>query len=147
MGGGLPIGAFISSSEIMQVLTNNPILGHITTFGGHPLSCVASHATLKVIQDENLVKDVEAKGQLFRSLLKHPTIKEIRGIGLMLAVEFESFEILKPIIDEGIEMGILTDWFLFDNKSMRIVPPINITEAQIQQACDIILASIRKFHS
>lgn len=146
MGGGLPIGAFISSPEIMQVLTNNPILGHITTFGGHPLSCVASYATLKVIQDENLVKDVEAKGQLFRSLLKHHAIKEIRGIGLMLAIEFESFDVLKPIIDEGIEMGILTDWFLFDNKSMRIAPPINITEAQIQQACDIILASIRKFH-
>jgi len=146
MGGGLPIGAFISSPEIMQVLTNNPILGHITTFGGHPLSCVASYATLKVIQDQNLVAGVEAKGQLFRSLLKHPAIKEIRGIGLMLAIEFESFDVLKPIIDQGIELGILTDWFLFDNKSMRIAPPINITDTQIHDACTIILRAIKHFH-
>lgn len=147
MGGGLPIGAFISSPEIMQVLTNNPILGHITTFGGHPLSCAASLATLEVITQDNLVAEVEAKGQLFRSLLKHPTIKEIRGIGLMLAIEFESFEVLKPIIDKGIELGILTDWFLYDNKSMRIAPPINITEAQIHESCAIIIKAIKHFHS
>lgn len=142
MGGGLPIGAFISSSQIMQVLTNNPILGHITTFGGHPLSCAASLATLRVIQQERLLEKVKEKENLFLSLLKHPKIKSIRSQGLMMAVDFGSFEILKPIIDRGIEAGILTDWFLFENKSMRIAPPLTITETEIREACRIILSVI-----
>lgn len=142
MGGGLPIGAFISSSDILSVLTNNPILGHITTFGGHPLSCAASLATLRVIQEESLLEQVKEKENLFRSLLKHPKIKNIRSQGLMMAVDFGSFEILKPIIDRGIEAGILTDWFLFENKSMRIAPPLTITETEIREACRIILSVI-----
>lgn len=147
MGGGMPIGAFISSAEIMSVFKNNPILGHITTFGGHPVSCAASLATLRVIRDRsagagNLHEQAEAKGQLFRQLLKHPAIREVRGKGLMLAVEFESFEVLKPIIDRAIELGVITDWFLFCNNSMRIAPPLIITDEQIREACGVILGAI-----
>jgi acetylornithine/succinyldiaminopimelate/putrescine aminotransferase len=142
MGGGMPVGAFISSAEIMSVFKNNPILGHITTFGGHPVSCAASLATLQVIQNEKLYEQAEAKGQLFRQLLVHPAIKGIRGKGLMLAVEFESFAVLKPIIDRAIANGVITDWFLFCDNSMRIAPPLIITEAQIREACAVILAAI-----
>ncbi|MDQ3535653.1 MAG: aspartate aminotransferase family protein [Bacteroidota bacterium] len=142
MGGGMPIGAFISSKKIMSVLKNNPILGHITTFGGHPMSAAASLATLQVIQSEKLLQGVEEKANLFKKYLKHPAIKEIRNVGLMMAVEFESFDILKPIIDKAIELGVVTDWFLFCNKSMRIAPPLIIKEAEIKKACEIILQSI-----
>ncbi len=147
MGGGMPIGAFISSAQIMSVFRNNPILGHITTFGGHPVSCAASLATLQVIQErpagaEKLYEQAEAKGQLFRQLLRHPAIREVRGKGLMLAVEFDSFDVLKPIIDRAIVAGVITDWFLFCDNSMRIAPPLIITEAQIREACAVILTAI-----
>ncbi|GAB4043980.1 aspartate aminotransferase family protein [Spirosoma jeollabukense] len=147
MGGGMPIGAFISSAEIMSVFKNNPILGHITTFGGHPVSCASSLATLQVIQEQKLFESAEAKGQLIRQLLNHPKIKEIRGKGLMLAVEFDSFEVLKPIIDRAIKngesgLGVITDWFLFCDNSMRIAPPLIITEAEIREACAVILDAI-----
>ena len=142
MGGGMPIGAFISSAEIMSVFRNNPILGHITTFGGHPVSCAASLATLQVIQQEKLYAQAEEKGQLFRQLLVHPAIRSIRGKGLLLAVEFDSFAVLKPIIDRAIQLGVITDWFLFCDNSMRIAPPLIITDAQIREACSVILESI-----
>ena len=147
MGGGMPIGAFISSAAIMSVFRNNPILGHITTFGGHPVSCAASLATLQVIQDRNagaetLYAQAEAKGQLFRQLLVHPAIRDVRGKGLLLAVEFESFAVLKPIIDRAIAKGVITDWFLFCDNSMRIAPPLLITETQIRDACAVILDAI-----
>lgn len=147
MGGGMPIGAFISSKDIMSVFKNNPILGHITTFGGHPVSCASSLATLEVIHSEGLAESAVAKGQLIRDLLQHPSIKEIRGKGLMLAVEFESFEVLKPIIDRAIlrakqGTGVITDWFLFCDNSMRIAPPLVITDDQIREACNIILEAI-----
>jgi acetylornithine/N-succinyldiaminopimelate aminotransferase len=144
IGGGMPIGAFISSSQIMSVLTQNPILGHITTFGGHPVSCAAGLATLNAIIEEDLVKDVEKKGELFKQLLKHSAIKEVRGKGLMLAAEFESYEILKQIIDGCIEDGIVTDWFLHCSNSMRIAPPLIITEDEIRSACAIILKNVEK---
>ena len=142
MGGGMPIGAFISSAAIMSVFRNNPILGHITTFGGHPVSCAASLATLQVILSEKLHEQAEAKGQLFRQLLQHPAIRDVRGKGLMLAVEFDSFEVLKPIIDRAISQGVITDWFLFCNNSMRLAPPLIITEAQIREACAVILEAV-----
>lgn len=142
MGGGMPIGAFISSAEIMSVFKNNPVLGHITTFGGHPVSCAASLATLQVIREEKLYAQAEAKGQLFKQLLKHPAIREVRGKGLMLAVEFESFAVLKPIIDRAIASGVITDWFLFCDNSMRIAPPLIITDEQIREACTLILDAI-----
>jgi putrescine aminotransferase len=142
MGGGMPIGAFIAPKSIMDVLANEPILGHITTFGGHPVCCASSLATIEVILNENLIKEVAEKENLFHALLKHPSIKEIRSKGLLLAVEFESYEVLKPIIDRAIEKGVITDWFLFCNNSMRIAPPLIITKEQIKKVCDLILEAI-----
>lgn len=142
MGGGMPIGAFISSREIMSVFKENPILGHITTFGGHPVSCAASLATLQVIQQERLVEQASEKEALFRKLLQHPSIRQIRSQGLMIAVEFDSFEVLKPIIDRCIDRGVITDWFLYCNNSMRIAPPLTITESQIRESCQVILDAI-----
>lgn len=142
IGGGMPIGAFVSSKEIMSVFTDNPILGHITTFGGHPVSCAAGLATLQTILAENLVDAVEAKGRLFKTLLQHPAIKEIRGKGLMLAVEFDSYETNKAIIDGCIADGLITDWFLHCSNAMRIAPPLIITDAEIEEACAIILKNI-----
>lgn len=142
MGGGMPIGAFIANKEVMGVFKNNPLLGHITTFGGHPVSSAASLATIQVLQEENLINQVEEKAELFKSFLVHPKIKGIRNKGLMMAVEFESFEVLKPIIDQAIELGVITDWFLFCDDSMRIAPPLTITKEQIKEACDGILKAI-----
>lgn len=139
MGGGMPIGAFMASQKIMKVLKTNPILGHITTFGGHPVSCAASLAALQVTIDEKLPESAIAKGALFKSLLIHPEIKEIRGKGLMLAAEMESFDKLKATIDRCIELGVVTDWFLFCDNSMRIAPPLTITEAEIREACATII--------
>ncbi len=143
MGGGMPIGAFISSQEIMGTLKSNPILGHISTFGGHPMSAVASLAALNVIQKDRLLEDVNQKANLFKELLVHPKIKSIRNVGLMMAAEFESYDVLKPIIDRAIALGVLTDWFLFCDNSMRIAPPLIISEEQIQKACELILKSIQ----
>lgn len=142
MGGGMPIGAFISSQKIMATLKNNPLLGHITTFGGHPVSAAASLATIQTLRSEKLIEQVERKAQLFKSLLIHPKIRNIRNKGLMMAVEFESFEVLKPIIDRAIELGVITDWFLFCDDSMRIAPPLTITEEEIREACEVILKAI-----
>ncbi|WP_425639270.1 aspartate aminotransferase family protein [Algoriphagus yeomjeoni] len=142
MGGGMPIGAFIANKEVMGVFKNNPILGHITTFGGHPVSAVASLATIKILLEEKLIEQVEAKANLIKSLLVHPKIKGIRNKGLLMAVEFESFDVLKPIIDTAIEMGVITDWFLFCDDSMRIAPPLTITKDQIHEACEMILRAI-----
>jgi acetylornithine/succinyldiaminopimelate/putrescine aminotransferase len=139
MGGGMPIGAFMASQEIMKVLKTNPVLGHITTFGGHPVSCASSLAALQVTVKENLPQGAIAKGELFKSLLIHPKIKEVRGHGLMLAAEMESFQKLKQTIDLCIARGVVTDWFLFCDNSMRIAPPLIITDEQIREGCSIIL--------
>lgn len=139
MGGGMPIGTFISSAEIMSVLKDNPILGHITTFGGHPVSAVASLATLQIIREEKLYEQAQHKAQLFKQYLQHPAIKEIRHQGLMMAAVYESFDILKPVIDRAIELGVLTDWFLYCDNAMRIAPPLIISDEEIREACGIIL--------
>ena len=138
MGGGMPIGAFISSREIMNSFTNNPVLGHLTTFGGHPVNCAAAIACMDVIADEQLVKEVSKKEAILKTYLKHAGIKEIRSKGLMMAVEFDSYSTVKKIIDQAIQKGIVTDWFLFCDNSMRIAPPLIITEDQIIEACEII---------
>jgi acetylornithine/succinyldiaminopimelate/putrescine aminotransferase len=144
MGGGMPIGAFISSPEIMVGFQTNPILGHCTTFGGHPVSCAASLATLRVIQEENLLAGVAPKAARLRAGLQHPAIKEVRNCGLLMAVEFESFEVLKPIIDRALaHEGILTDWFLFCDNSLRIAPPLTITDAEIDEALAGLLRAIK----
>jgi len=142
IGGGMPIGAFISSTAIMRSLATNPILGHLTTFGGHPVSCAAGLATLQTILNENIVAGVEEKGELFKKLLVHPAIKEVRGKGLMMAIEFENFEINKKIIDACIADGVISDWFLHCSNSMRVAPPLIITEEQIHDACEVILRNI-----
>ncbi len=142
MGGGMPIGCFISSKEIMDSLKENPILGHITTFGGHPVSAAASLSTIQVIQDEKLLDQVDEKASLFIKELKHPKILNIRNKGLMMAVEFDSFDTLKKIIDRAIELGVVTDWFLFCDNSMRIAPPLTITTEEIKKACKMILQAI-----
>ncbi len=142
IGGGMPIGAFISSREIMLSLATNPILGHITTFGGHPVSCAAGLATLKTIVRENMVAGVRSKGELFKELLVHPMIKSVRGIGLMIAIEFENFDLNKKVIDACIEDGVISDWFLHCSNAMRIAPPLIITKEEIIKACSIILKNI-----
>jgi acetylornithine/succinyldiaminopimelate/putrescine aminotransferase len=143
MGGGMPIGAFISSQEVMAGLKTNPVLGHCTTFGGHPVSCAASLATLRVIQEEGLLANVHEKAALFRRLLQHAAIREVRGHGLLMAVEFDSYAVLKPIIDYALEHeGILTDWFLFCDNSLRIAPPLTISEAEIEEGCAALLRAI-----
>ncbi|PKQ70637.1 aspartate aminotransferase family protein [Raineya orbicola] len=148
MGGGMPIGAFIAHRSIMQVFTENPVLGHITTFGGHPVSTAAAKATLEIILEENLAQQAETKAQLFLQNLKHPLIRQIRHKGLLMAVEFESFSLLKKIIDKALELGVITDWFLFCDNAMRIAPPLTISESEIQTACAFILQAIeRVYHS
>lgn len=142
MGGGMPIGAFFANQEVMAVFKNNPLLGHITTFGGHPVSSAASLATIQILQEENLLTSVDQKADLIKSLLKHPKIKTIRNKGLMMAVEFESFGVLKTIIDRAIELGVITDWFLFCDDSMRIAPPLTITEEEIKESCRLLLEAI-----
>jgi putrescine aminotransferase len=142
MGGGMPIGAFIANKEVMGVFKNNPLLGHITTFGGHPVSAAASLATIQILHEENLIAQIQAKADLFKSLLVHPKIREIRNLGLMMAVKMDSFEVLKPVIDRAIQLGVITDWFLFCDDAMRIAPPLTITEDQIREACRIILQAM-----
>jgi acetylornithine/succinyldiaminopimelate/putrescine aminotransferase len=139
MGGGMPIGAFIAHEKIMKSLSFDPVLGHITTFGGHPVNCAASLATLNYIIDKNLMADIPEKSQLFKSLLVHPMIKEVRAVGLMIAVEYENFEIIQKIIAKCLKSGLITDWFLFCNNSLRIAPPLIITMKEIKIACKIIL--------
>ncbi len=143
-GGGMPLGAFISSKNIMNVLTNNPVLGHITTFGGHPVCCAAGEAALNVLIDENLIAGVEEKGKCFERLLVHPAIKSIRRKGLLMAIEFESYEQNKRVIDRCIELGVFTDWFLFAANCLRIAPPLTIEQNVIDTACAIILQAIEE---
>lgn len=142
MGGGMPIGAFIAPQAVMGVFKNNPILGHITTFGGHPVSCAASLATLRVVQEEKLAEKAGEKAALMRSLLVHPKIREIRNQGLMMAVQLDDFATLKPAIDRAIAAGVVTDWFLFCDNAMRIAPPLTISGEEIKKACEVILASL-----
>jgi len=142
LGGGMPIGAFISSNTIMGALKENPILGHITTFGGHPVCCAAGLAALEVLLNEHLTAGVAEKEIIFRKLLAHPAIKEVRGKGLMLAIELESFDLNKKIIDRCIEHGVITDWFLHCSNSMRIAPPLIISSDEIEKACHVIVEAI-----
>jgi acetylornithine/N-succinyldiaminopimelate aminotransferase len=142
LGGGLPLGAFIASKTKMDSFTFNPVLGHISTFGGHPLSCSAGLAAMKVILNENLIAVVSEKEKLFQRLLVHPSIKSVRTAGLLIAVEFENFESNKRIIDACIRDGLLTDWFLFASNCMRIAPPLIISSSEIEEICGIILDNV-----
>lgn len=139
MGGGMPIGAFISSKDDMALLKENPMLGHITTFGGHPVNCAASLATLQTLIDEpEIIGSISKKEKLFKDNLIHPKIKEVRGKGLMLAIELGNKEWCNTLVEKGYEHGIITFFFLFTKTSVRISPPLNISDEQIIEACQKI---------
>ena len=138
MGGGMPIGAFISSWELMKLLTFEPKLGHITTFGGHPINCTASLATLEHLLSANTMKEVEQKAEIFRKYLKTPKIKEIRGEGLMISLEFESEELARKVVEESLECGLILFYFLFTKTAIRITPPLTISKKEIIKGCNII---------
>lgn len=139
LGGGLPLGAFIAPKKWMDQLTDAPVLGHITTFGGHPLSCAAGKAALEVMLHEPWMGQVAAKEILLQQLLQHKAIRAVRSAGLWMAVEFETFEQCKKVIDYCIEHGVLTDWFLFASNCLRISPPLLIHEQQLKKAVTTIL--------
>ncbi len=140
LGGGMPLGAFIADKGVMDCFTESPVLGHITTFGGHPVCCAAGLASFKVLLENDFA--VIQKAALFQSLLQHPKIKAVRSFGLWMAVEFHSFEACKKVIDMSIESGVLTDWFLFAPNCLRISPPLSISENEIEEACQIILSAL-----
>ncbi len=144
LGGGMPMGAFIADKKLMNCLTNNPVLGHINTFGGHPVCCAAGLAAMNFLLDEKLIDLVKDKEQLFLSLLSHAQIKNVRSKGLMMAIEFESAEVNKKIINALIDKGVFTDWFLFAPQCLRIVPPLTISTDQINKACSVIISVLNK---
>lgn len=141
-GGGLPIAAFISSKEKMSVLTRDPMLGHITTFGGNPVCCASALATLNVIEEEKILEQVDMKGKLIESSLQHKKTKEIRRIGLMFAIDFGNEDQVNRIVQYCKENGVICYWFLSNPHSLRIAPPLTITEQEINTACEIILRAI-----
>lgn len=141
-GGGLPLGAFITNKTVMNCLVDNPVLGHITTFGGHPVSCAAALASIKLIHNKELLDSIKQKEHLFRTLLNHPKIKQITGLGLMLAVELEEKEFCRKVIDQCVEDGLLIDWFLFAENKIRIAPPLIIENQEIEMICKIILKNL-----
>ncbi len=141
-GGGMPIGCFISDQSIMSSLSFQPVLGHITTFGGNAVCCAAALASLKAINEERLSDYVAEKEDLFVSLLQHRAIKIVTHCGLMLAVHLDNFENLRKVIQLCIEKGVITDWFLFCNHALRIAPPLIISEQEIRNACAIILEAL-----
>jgi len=138
MGGGMPIGAFVASKDIMKVLSVNPLLGHITTFGGHPVSCAAALATLETLLQSNYISQVSEKAHYIKASLQHPKVREIRHSGLLMAVELSDFDCLQRVIQYSLKNGVITDWFLFNNRSMRIAPPLTITYQEIDAACAVI---------
>lgn len=144
LGGGMPIGAFISSYKIMECLIQHPKLGHITTFGGHPVIAAAAEATINELLQSNLIEETLSKEALIRKLLIHPLITEIRGKGLMLAAIVETSEIASKVILKSLEKGLLLFWLLFEGKAIRITPPLTITEDEIYKGCNIIIESLNE---
>ena len=142
LGGGMPIGAFIAQQKLMDLLKDQPKLGHITTFGGHPVIASAAVATLNVLQNSTLIEETLEKEKLIRQLLKHPKIKEIRGKGLMLAAIVESNEIAANIIHKCLEEGLILFFLLFEGKAIRITPPLTISKKEISKGCEIFMRVI-----
>jgi acetylornithine/N-succinyldiaminopimelate aminotransferase len=147
LGGGMPLGAFVADKNMMDTLSYQPVLGHINTFGGHPVSCAAGLAAFEVLFSENILAQVKQKELLFISYLNHPLIKKINSVGLMMAIEFDSFDTNKKIIDLLIEQGVFTDWFLFASNCLRIAPPLVITNDEISTACTAIIAVLNMLQS
>ena len=142
LGGGMPLGAFVADKRLMSTLTNNPVLGHITTFGGHPVSCAAGKAAFEVLLEGRFIEAVKHKEQLLLKHINHPSIIAIRTAGLWMAIEFESFAINHAIIKKCIDNGLISDWFLFNDKSMRIAPPLIITDEELVTMSQVIMKSI-----
>ncbi|MDA7803296.1 aspartate aminotransferase family protein [Crocinitomix sp.] len=143
LGGGMPIGAFISSYEKMYTLTHQPMLGHITTFGGHPVVCAAANACLDVLKAENWIQEVEGKGAYLEDrMIKHPKVQEIRRAGLMFAIDLGSFDEVKQVVDYCLEKGLIGFWFLSCPNSFRLSPPISITQTEIEDAGKIIMEAL-----
>ncbi len=144
LGGGMPIGCFAANKDMMQLLSHTPALGHITTFGGHPVVCAAAAAGLKIIREEKLLTTVDNKAKKIKSLLQHPNIKEIRNKGLMFAIDLDSAESVQKVVEGCLANGVLIFWFLSTPYSFRLAPPLNITDAEIEEGCAIILSEIEK---
>ena len=146
----MPLGAFVADKKLMDLFTYNPVLGHINTFGGHPVSCAAGLAAFNVLSDENLLSSIKEKEALFLTLLQHPVIKNVNSCGLMIAVEFDSFETNKKLIDilvdiNTVNTGVFTDWFLFASNCLRIAPPLVISKDEISLACQSIIKALDSF--
>jgi len=142
LGGGMPLGAFISSQKLMSTLTVAPVLGHITTFGGHPVSCAAGKKAFEILTEQKLMDTVAAKSVLLQSLLVHPAIVQMQGIGLWFSLRFSSDTLAQKVAHACVQNGVITDWFLFAPDAIRVAPPLIITETEIRAACTIILQSI-----
>jgi acetylornithine/succinyldiaminopimelate/putrescine aminotransferase len=142
MAGGMPLGAFVARSQIMNSFMSQPILGHITTFGGHPVSCAAGLAVLSELENTDILAQVTKKERLFLAGMKHKRIKEVRSAGLMIAVELENFESVQSVIAHCLEGGLIIDWFLFNDKCLRIAPPLTISDEEIKWSCQIILEGL-----
>jgi len=146
MGGGLPIGAFCSSRKLMKVIQEKPKLGHITTFGGNPIVASSALATLKVLYKKNIMSEISEKELLFRQRLKHPHIKKINGIGLMLAIVLKNRSIANKLVEEVMKDGLILFWLLWEKKAVRISPPLNITLKEINKGCDIIIKNLSRIN-
>lgn len=145
IGGGMPLGAFVAGKDIMDVIKDNPMLGHITTFGGHPVSCAAARASLSVIQEEQLLASVPEKVALFRTLLETPKIQEIRGLGLMMCLQLQTFDQVYAVSSYCAAHGVMIDWYLHCETALRVAPPLTISLQEIREACQIIREAIEKF--
>lgn len=146
LGAGMPIGAVVSSKKMMDAFSHHPILGHITTFGGHPLVAAAALAGINELLDSKLISEVPNKEMLFRKLLQHSAIQKIDGLGLMLAVQLDTFENTVKVIEIALQEGLISDWFLFASNKIRIAPPLTITYDEISMACQILLGAIEKVY-
>lgn len=147
LGGGMPLGAFIASKKLMNTLSYNPVLGHITTFGGHPVSCAAGKAAMEVLLENNWIAEVKAKEQILQKQLHHPKIKAVNIAGLWAAVELDDFETIEAVAKLCIKNGLITDWFLFATNCIRIAPPLSITEDELITVCNILLKSLDEVKS
>jgi acetylornithine/succinyldiaminopimelate/putrescine aminotransferase len=145
IGGGMPLGAFVAAKEVMDVIKDNPMLGHITTFGGHPVSCAAALASLNVILEDKLIEQVTRKAELFRKELKHPKIQEIRGMGLMMCLQLENFDQVYNVSKYCADQGVMIDWYLHCETALRVAPPLTISDEEILEACEVIRKGIDRY--
>lgn len=144
LGGGMPLGAFIAQKKMMDTLTYNPVLGHITTFGGHPVSCAAGKAALEVLLENNWINEVAKKEKILTTALHHPKIKKVNICGLWAAIELQDFETTQLVAKKCVQNGLITDWFLFATNCIRIAPPLCSTQTDVKLICDIVLKSLNE---